>query len=235
MPDFKHRSEQAEIMDDLNIAGEELDKTLVELDVINRWLGGNGVTFRGLKKLTNTLEKEDVITIADLGCGSGGMLRQIAKWSKKQKLNVLLHGLDANKNVVVFAEKQSTDHPNLKFLALDILKPEFKSHSYDIVMATLFFHHFSKNQLVEIFKNLASIANYGIVVNDLHRHFLAYYGFKCVSSVFSRSRMVKCDGPLSVLRGFKRNEIREILALAGIKNYQLKWRWAFRWELVIWV
>ena len=45
--------------------------------------------------------------------------------------------------------------------------------------------------------------------------------------------MVKFDAPLSVLRGFSRNEWIEILNQAGIVNYSLKWKWAFRWQIVV--
>jgi len=235
MPDFKQRSQEKEIMDDLAIAGEELDKSLVELDGINRWLGGNTVTFRGLKKILQNYNREGEVVIADLGCGGGGMLRLIASWAAKKRINVSLHGIDANENVIAFAIQQSTGFSNTNYTRQDVLAPEISNHSYDIVLATLFLHHFNKEQLIEIFRKLSSIATYGIVVNDLHRHWMAYYGFKLVSTIFSRSKMVKYDGLVSVLRGFKRKELVEILKKADIHNYQLKWRWAFRWELVIWV
>ena len=234
MPDFKHRSQAEEIMDDLTIAGKELDLTLHELDVINHWLGGNAVTLRGLKKLLlQNSEQEELITIADLGCGGGGMMRMVASWAQKRKISTSLHGIDANENVIEFAARESRAFTNLHFLTQDVLADEFVNQSYDIVLATLFLHHFREEQLVEIFRKLSSIATHGIVVNDLHRHWLAYYGFKLVSSLFSRSKMVKSDGLISVLRGFKRRELVAILQKAGITHYQLKWRWAFRWELVI--
>lgn len=235
MPDFKQRSQAKEIMDDLAIAGEELDQSLVELDGINRWLGGNAVTFRGLKKILQNNDQEGELVIADLGCGGGGMLRLISSWAAKRKINVSLHGIDANENVISFAIEQSKSFSNTNFISQDVLAPDFSNHTYDIVLATLFLHHFNQEQLIEIFRKLSFIATYGIVVNDLHRHWLAYYGFKLVSTLFSRSKMVKYDGLVSVLRGFKRKELEEILKKAGILNYQLKWRWAFRWELVIWV
>jgi len=72
-----------------------------------------------------------------------------------------------------------------------------------------------------------------IIVNDIHRHPLAYYSIKWLTSLFSKSSMVKFDAPLSVLRAFKRNELKSILKKAGVENYQLRWRWAFRWQLII--
>jgi hypothetical protein len=45
--------------------------------------------------------------------------------------------------------------------------------------------------------------------------------------------MVKHDSKLSVLRGFTREELEQLLSKAGITNYQLKWKWAFRWQLIL--
>ena len=70
-----------------------------------------------------------------------------------------------------------------------------------------------------------------LVVNDLHRCVPAYYGIRLIGPLLSRSPMFRHDGPLSVLRGFHRSELREIAETAGLKDYTLRWHWAFRWCL----
>jgi hypothetical protein len=72
----------------------------------------------------------------------------------------------------------------------------------------------------------------GIVINDIHRHWLAYYSIKLLTRLFSKSAMVKFDAPLSVLRAFSRQELSDILHQAGIRHFQLSWKWAFRWQAV---
>jgi hypothetical protein len=51
--------------------------------------------------------------------------------------------------------------------------------------------------------------------------------------LFSKSYLVKNDAPLSVLRGFSRNEWKILMEKAGIKNYKIKWKWAFRWLILV--
>ena len=75
MPDFSKRSEDIEIMDDLQCSGEVVNQTLRELEVINAWLGGNQVTIDGLEKLLDPIHSLQEITIIDVGCGGGDMLR----------------------------------------------------------------------------------------------------------------------------------------------------------------
>jgi len=230
---FCHRSEGVEIMDDLEFHDDVVFQTLRELDFINQWLGGNAVTLSAVEKVWKEIPKEKPVSIADLGCGSGEMLRLIAKKASYQNKKVQLTGIDANPHIVDYAINHSSDFPNIKFEALNIFSNEFQSHNSDIVIATLFLHHFSDDELVKLFESLKSQVKTAIIVNDIHRHPFAYYSIKWLTSLFSKSSMVKFDAPLSVLRAFKRKELKSILEKAGIKNYRLRWKWAFRWQLII--
>lgn len=231
--DFTHRSTNIEIMDDLTCRGEVVDQTLRELDFINHWLGGNVVTLNGLRSLWKTIPKNQKISIADLGCGSGEMLCLIAKRALKEGKQTDLVGMDANPNITSFAQAHSIGFKNIRIETTDIFSDEFRKRTFDIVLATLFLHHFTEDDLVGIFSSLKDQANRGIVINDLHRHPLAYYSIQLLTQLFSKSAMVKYDAPLSVLRGFKKHDLQLILSKAGIKSYQLKWKWAFRWQLII--
>jgi 2-polyprenyl-3-methyl-5-hydroxy-6-metoxy-1,4-benzoquinol methylase len=232
MPDFSQRSEAIEIMDDLNCAGPVVDQTLAQLEFINKWLGGNAVTLNGLNTILKSCHQNS-LTIADLGCGGGDMLKLISNKLKKKNISAMLTGIDANPNIVAYAINNTTSYPEIKFKALDVLSTEFRKESFDIVFATLFFHHFTHDQLVTVFAHLNKTARCGIVINDLHRHPLAYYSIKLLTKFFSKSTMVKNDAPLSVHRGFTRTELEGILKAAGITTYSLTWKWAFRWQLII--
>ena len=233
MIDFSKRSADAEIMDDLDYAGEMMDRTLGELEVINRWLGGNKVTIDGLSKLLREASLKRTIHIADLGCGRGDMLVLIDRWAKKQKLEVQLVGIDANPYVVNAARKRLIEFPHIQLQADNVLSPVFQSKKFDIVIGTLFYHHFTDEQLITFFSHLKRQANIGFLINDIHRHSLAYYSIKLLTRLFSRSSMVMYDAPLSVLRAFSRKELSGILNSAGIKNFTIKWKWAFRWQVIV--
>jgi len=219
-------------MDDLNCSGEVVDQTLRELELINKWLGGNRVTLNGLDRVINNTDSKN-LRIADLGCGSGGTLKMISNWANKKNKQVDLTGIDANPNIVEYAKRNCKSYPQIKFQALDVFSSEFKPQIYDIVIATLFTHHFSNEQLVRLLKQLLDQTTTAIIINDIHRHWIAYYSIKMITSLLSKSPMVKNDGPISVLRAFKESDWSEILSEAEITNYSLYWMWAFRWQLVI--
>jgi hypothetical protein len=99
----------------------------------------------------------------------------------------------------------------------------------DIIFSSLFCHHFTNEELERQLQWMQRHARVGFFVNDLHRHPLAYYSIKWLTAIFSKSYLVKNDAPLSVLRGFSRKEWQQLLNNAGIVNFSVSWKWAFRW------
>jgi 2-polyprenyl-3-methyl-5-hydroxy-6-metoxy-1,4-benzoquinol methylase len=231
MPDFSKRAYDEELMDDLDCSGEVVHQTLKELETINTLLGGNHVTINGIQKLLNhsTVTR---FSLADVGCGGGDILRLIQRWTLKKKLQAKLLGIDANPNIVKEARMSTPDSYEIGFEALNIFSDEFKSRSFDIVTGTLFFHHFTNEQLTAFFRQLKTQTRIGFVINDIHRHWFAYHSIKWLTSVFSKSPMVQNDAPLSVLRAFKKNELILIMNNAGVKSYTIRWMWAFRWQVI---
>jgi 2-polyprenyl-3-methyl-5-hydroxy-6-metoxy-1,4-benzoquinol methylase len=231
MPDFTTRSVDEEIMDNLECSGEVVHQTLRELEFINQWLGGNHVTLQALNLLKRQ-KKMSTLHLADLGCGSGDMLRLIHAWALKNNVTVKLTGIDANPHIIAYAKKNLADLPEIELLSLNIFSDDFRARKFDIVIGTLFYHHFSNKQLAQFFLNLRKQVSCGFIINDIHRHPFAYYSIKLLTRWFSKSAMVKYDAPLSVLRAFSKNEIQNIFKDASIQHYILRWRWAFRWQVI---
>ena len=235
MPDFTSRSEQIEIMDDLAVSGEIIAVTLKELETINLLLGGNYVTVNGIKKLLKRNPAVKNVSIADLGCGSGDILKLINEWLTKNKYEARLTGVDANPNIVAYAKANTSPSEGITYEAVNIFSEEFSQKKFDIVTGTLFFHHFSSAQLISFLHQLREQVSVGIVINDIHRHWFAYHSIRWLTHLFSRSPMVVHDAPVSVMRAFKKHELEYIVKKAGYTHYSIKWMWAFRWQVVIYI
>ncbi|MGJ8591546.1 MAG: methyltransferase domain-containing protein [Aquaticitalea sp.] len=227
----KYRTNDEELMDDFSIDGELLHDTLDKLATINMWLGGNGVTINGLKLLLDGQPKNKTITIIDLGCGGGDILRDIAQFGQKEGYDFELIGIDANQHATAYASKLSSQYENIRFLNYDVFSEEFKALEYDIAIATLFLHHFKEDPLLELMTNLLKRSKIGLVINDLHRNRLAYYLFKLIT-IPVKNKMIIEDGLTSVLRGFKKPEL-EGLSNKLNANYHIKWKWAFRYQWIL--
>ena len=227
----KYRTDKEELMDDFSIGGDLLRDTLDKLENINRWLGGNLMTVRALKKVLKNHPKEQELTIADIGCGHGDILRDVAKFGRKNGYKMKLIGMDANPTAIAYANELSSEFSELSFKTEDIFSEAFKHRKFDVVLATLFLHHFKEEQLTSFLGNTLKQTKIGIVVNDLHRHKLAYYLFMLLS-VFIKNNMIIEDGLTSVLRGFKRNELAHISKKLKVKP-QISWKWAFRFQWIL--
>ena len=229
--DTSHRSSEMEIMDDFTMEGALFRDTLDKLEIINRFLGGNSVTINGLKNLLKNQSKNKTITIVDLGCGNGDILRDVAKFGRKNNYSFNLIGIDANLAAIEYAKELSKEYSELSFKTIDILSEDFKKQSYDVVLCTLFLHHFKNEELISFLKTTTNKARIGVVVNDLHRHKLAYYLFKLIG-FFIKNKMVRQDGLTSVLRAFKREDLENIAKEIKV-HFSIQWKWAFRYLWIL--
>jgi len=229
--DTSYRSKKMEIMDDFNIKGIVHRDTLDKIELVNRLLGGNKVTIAGLKKLLKNQPKDKMIRIIDLGCGNGDILRDIAMLGRKNNYSFKLIGIDANASAIEYARELSETYPEINFKKINIFSDDFKKQSYDIVLCTLFLHHFSNDELIQILRSTIKSASIGIVVNDLHRNKLAYYLFKFIG-YFTKNKVVIEDGLISILRAFKRKDLVKISNQINGK-FSIQWKWAFRYLWIL--
>jgi len=229
----KYRTQETEIMDDFFLKGKELQDALDKIASINQLLGGNKLTLHGLKILLKKADTTKTITIADIGCGNGDMLRMIAKYGLKNNLNFKLIGVDANAFTINYAKTLSNEFQNIEYVCVDIFSEDFASINYDIVLCTLTLHHFNKEQILNIITIFNNNANIGIIINDLHRSKLAYRLFEIVCTVFNLNKMSREDGLVSILRGFKKKELEDFSKKLNLKNYTINWKWAFRYQWII--
>lgn len=229
MPDFSRRSKEEEMMDDFSLSHQIINPIMDELEVVNKLLGGYSVFFDAFKRL----KLRDTMVVSDWGCGGGDSLRVLAKWARRKKLKLKFVGVDATASAIGYAKEKAANFPEVSFIHANVLSETLKENQFDIVVSSLFTHHFEDESWIELIQKMLSCSRYAVVVNDLHRHWFAYHSIGVLTQLFSNSEMVKHDSKLSVLRGFKKKELTELLRKAGISNYSLKWKWAFRWQLII--
>jgi len=229
----QYRSTQAEIMDDFDLKGDDMKEVLTDLKNVNKWLGGNKISIKGIIKLLPEAAKEQTITILDLGCGDGEILRECARFAKKEGYDFQLIGIDANAFILEEARRRSTDFQNITFLEKDIFSSEINELNYDIALCTLFLHHFSNKDLKALIQRFLDQARFGIVVNDLHRSRLAFWLFKIVSYLIIKTSIARNDGLISVARGFKRRELDTLSKEINNSTSMINWKWAFRYSWIL--
>ena len=229
----KYRTDTPEIMDDFTLEGEVLREALDKIAKINQFLGGNSLTLNGVKELILTVPKSRLITIVDVGCGNGDLLRVLSNYGKENNYSFSLIGIDANAFTLNHAKKLSESYSNINFQCEDIFEFDFSQLKCDIILCTLTLHHFKNEEIESLLTTFYVNSNLGIVINDLHRSSLAYRLFQIICFLFQLNSMSREDGLTSILRGFKKEELELFSKKLGFKKYIIKWKWAFRYKWII--
>ena len=214
------------MMDDFSIEDDRIDGALRELNIINKFLGGNAASLDGIKKVRDYLDINSGLKILDTGAGASDILTDYKRLDNKEKI----FALDLNKRACIYSKKHNSKITNV---CGDVKNLPFREKSFDIIHASLFLHHFKDEDLPVILGVLIRSAKRAVVINDLRRSIFAYAGIFLLTRLFSKSEMVKNDGPVSVKRGFVKSELKAILSKINIEKYEIKRRWAFRWLVII--
>ena len=229
-----YRSQAPEIMDDFDLEGETLRDALDKIADINKLLGGNSITLNGVKALLKSKpESIDAIRILDVGCGNGDMLRTIADDARRTGLRFELVGMDANAFTIGHAQQLSRNYPEITYTCADIFKTLNENQHYDIILCTLTLHHFKDDDILQLLQGFSKHSRLGFVINDLHRSAIAYYLFKALCFVFRLNDMSREDGLISILRGFKKNDLLAYSRRLKFSSDSIKWKWAFRYQWIV--
>jgi len=221
------RSEEKELMDLPGNPRPLVEEDLANLRALNRHLGGSRSALRGVRRLID--EKELArFSLLDVGTGSGDIPAMLAGWARARGIAAAFTALEAEPVTLAAAAKQTRVYAEINLVRGDGLTPPFQSGSFDFVLASQFLHHFSENEIVTLLRTWSGIARRAIIVSDLVRHPLAYYGIRSLTRLFTRNVMTLTDAPLSVQRAFTMTEWRELFRRAAVGRVQIFSLFPFR-------
>lgn len=233
-PDFSCRADLQELMDGPEIEPVEMRETLLQLEDINRKLGGYGPSRDGVRRLLPADRR--AFSLLDVGTGGGDFARHISSWSRQRGLDANVHAIDVSPTILELARSMTSGGfscESLSFEAVDLLDLEGEDR-FDIVHAGLLLHHFTGAAAEQALAKMLSLSRWGVIVNDIHRHALAYHAISLLTRLRWRNRLIRNDAPISVLRAFRRRELTDLCRGLSIHKVRIRWCWAFRWQMVLW-
>jgi ubiquinone/menaquinone biosynthesis C-methylase UbiE len=228
-PTFGSRSVERELIDGVDYTAAELLASLSDLRRINRFLGGRRALFKHLLPMIDSLGQSR-IRLLDLGTGSADIPIALVKWARRRGLELEFVVLDNNWLAVEEARRATLSFAEVSIVQADALAPPFRDASFDFVLCSLFLHHFRTDEAARLLTVYSRIARHAVIINDLHRHWFAYYSIKALTALFA-SRLVRNDAALSVLRGFTRRDVDEIAKLAG-QHLEIFQHFPYRFALI---
>lgn len=225
------RSTEHEWLDDADVGGPVLHRNLRELESLNRLLGGHTSLIRGLRRALLWLPQRP-LRVVDVGCGSGDGLRALSAWGRRSQVPLQLLGIDSNPEIISFARAQSADYGDVAYRQGDAFGDLLHSLRPDLVVASLFCHHFGSDVLAPWLARTVRYAR-AVVLSDLQRHPLAHAGFRALTRLTRASPMTRHDGAVSIRRGFTRSELEQLVEPLEVKHASIHWSFAFRYEVLL--
>jgi ubiquinone/menaquinone biosynthesis C-methylase UbiE len=229
LPDLRRRTLEPELIDLSPPSGDQLERMHRELGRINGLLGGVATS---LAAIGPRLRGRRGVTLADVGSGGADLPRALDRWCRRRGLTLRVVCVDSAGESCRDARRRLRGGPEALIVQGDGLHLPLPDRSVDIAHAALVLHHFAAADAAVLVREMRRVARDAVVINDLHRHPVAYAGIRVLTALCSRSPFIRHDGPLSVRRGFHREELAAIVHEAGGRA-AIRWRWAFRYACVV--
>ena len=212
LPDLSRRATEPELLD-LGVADEEVVRSLADLRLVNRWLGGR----RGLRDAVRPYLGAGA-RLLDVGCGSADLPAFLVRGNP----GTLAVGVDCK--VLHLRQAPAPVRP----VVADVRALPFRPRSFDVVTASLFLHHFDPPEVATVLRALFGLARRALVVNDLHRAQVPLAFGRVAFPWMFRSPVSVCDGLVSIRRGFRPRELLAAFREAGIDRVQVRRRFPYR-------
>jgi 2-polyprenyl-3-methyl-5-hydroxy-6-metoxy-1,4-benzoquinol methylase len=220
--DFARRAGDPEWMDADDLPPATYAALIADLARVNTVTLARPPTLAWLARATAGV---DSFSVVDVGFGHGDMLRAVARWAKRAGKRVQLTGIDLNPRSAPVAAAAS-EGLGIGYLTGDAAD---LAGQPDYIISSLVAHHMTDAELVAFIRWMEATAVRGWFINDLHRHRVAWTGFRLLAGLLRWHPIVRHDGALSVRRAFVRADWAPLLAAAGVQGAEIRWHLPFRW------
>lgn len=215
-----------EYLDDPGVEGSVTVRSLADVARANKLFGGTSAALAelriALKELGTAVVGRRVILL-DVGTGAGDIPTRARALANASGTPLLTVGVDASEPLAHAAVREA-----FPTVCADALALPFADDSVDIAMCSQLLHHFENERALSLLRELDRVARHRVIVSDLRRSWLAAAGIWLASFPLRFHPVSRHDGVVSVLRGFTRDELEQMVEGAVNRRARVRYRPAFR-------
>ncbi len=211
-----------EYLDDPGIDERTLERSLADVACSNALFGGTRAVLAEIDVALGRLRCRSA-TLLDVGTGIGDIPQRIRRHAARRGVSLSTFGVEG-REVLARAARAA----GLPMVCATALALPFASRSVDIVMCSQLLHHFDTADSVRLLREMNRVARHRVIVSDIRRSWVAAAGIWLASFPLRFHRVSRHDGVVSVLRGFTRGELDELVHAAVGQRPEVRDRFGFR-------
>lgn len=216
-------------MDGDDVTPAEFAFCMHDLAQVNLLTLAQRPTLAFIDRALRATTRDHVLSIMDVGFGEGDMLRAIHRLAQRRRREVRLIGIDLNPRSELAATAVTPTDMPIAYHTGDYADWPVDD-PIDIVISSLVTHHMRQDEIICFLEWMEVRARLGWFVNDLHRHWFAFYCFRLLATAMRWHPFVRHDGPVSIARAFIKADWRCLLQLARASQAAtLRWWFPFRY------
>ncbi len=211
------QSSEPEWMDIGQHRREVIVQNLGDLRRVNSLLGGVRLTLGPLTRLVRDVPRQERLRILDVASGGGDIPRAVDRWAVGTGRALLLVASDVSWDFLAIAREQSVGHDALRFVVADARRLPFIDRAFHVTTCSLALHHMLVDEAADMLAEMGRCAAVGVIINDIVRGWLGYFGAFVATRLGSRNVLTWHDGPLSVLRAYTKGEMLDLARRCGLR------------------
>lgn len=197
-------------------------RSLGDVARANALFGGTRAVIAELRRALRRAPAGRPLTVLDVGTGRGDIPAAATAWWHRRGVHLETIGIEQSEMLARIASEQTIA------VSADALQLPLADRSVDIAMCSQVLHHFERADAMAVLREMHRVARLRVIVSDLHRSWFAAAGIWLASFPLVFHPVSRHDGVLSVLRGFTRRELGELVERAVGQQADVRYRLGFR-------
>ncbi|MGH7588639.1 MAG: methyltransferase domain-containing protein [Gemmatimonadota bacterium] len=194
-----------------------------QLEQVNRRLGGYRATLKPLRRLLIDRPAGN-LSLLDVAGGDGLFAEHLVGRLGSAGAPVTAWVLDLSPVATKIAARRRSGHGRIAAVRGDALLLPFPDRSVDVVHSAAFLHHLGVDDARDMLCEMCRVSRRLVLVNDLVRSWVAAGTIWGLGRLLSRNRLIRHDGPLSVLKAFRPEELLSLVRATGPAGNGYRWR-----------
>ena len=211
-------------MDDPRCNPRRLARTYARFRIVNALVAHWRATYR--HHLRPHFHPDSPTTLLDLGSGGGDLARALARWARRDGLDLRVTGIDPDPRAAAWV-RRLPPVAGVSFrqaLSSDLVA---EGARFDLVVSNHLLHHLSAPERAGILADSKLLACRAAVHSDIQRDPLGYALFSVASLPLAPGSFIREDGLISIRRKYTSAELRAVVP----EHWEV--RSLHRWRLLL--